>query len=357
MGIHQSTCAIIDSVAKCWGRNSVGQLGDGTTSDRYTPTPVNFGAGAPTPVYLGDGCRGYNGGAVMSDGTVRMWGKGSRGMVGNGQTSNVHTPTIIDLGSPVTQIGTLDDAVCWMLASGQVKCVGYNAQGALGDGSTTDRTTPVLVNGISSDNPATRLTCGYNHCLVVLADGTMKAWGHGTQGQLGDGSASHRYSPVTVNLGQSAGQPVLSIAAGTYHSLAVLADGTVKAWGYNNHGEIGDGTTTNRRNGPVTINVGGPARMVSATAYSSCAVLVSGQTKCWGRNNYGQLGDGSTSNRNSPVDITSSLHDVPIAIVGGHDHRCWMFADDTIQCSGSNSYGRLGDGTTTNRNVPTTVQW
>jgi alpha-tubulin suppressor-like RCC1 family protein len=189
------------------------------------------------------------------------------------------------------------------------------------------------------------------HNCAVLRDGTAKCWGKNDQGQLGIGIiflGENIKIPYTVlDL-----EDTLSISAGSGHSCALLSNGQVKCWGDNQYGELGDGTTTDRST-PVLVSGLNEVISLSLGAEHSCAVLKDGRVKCWGKNNYGQLGDGTTTNRSTPV-LVSGLTDVVSISLGGN-HSCALLKDRRVKCWGRNSFGQLGDGTTTNRSTPVLV--
>jgi hypothetical protein len=165
----------------------------------------------------------------------------------------------------------------------------------LGDGSTTDRTTPIQVSGLSD---VVAVAGGAGHSLAVLADGTVWAWGLNNYGQLGDGTTTHRTTPVQV----SSLTGVVTIACGGNHTLALKSDGTVYAWGYNTNGQLGDGTTTNRYT-PAQVSSLTGVVSVACGYYHTLALKSDGTVYAWGRNSYGQLGDGTTTQRTTPVQV------------------------------------------------------
>jgi len=284
--------------------------------------------------------------AVLSDGTVNCWGYNAYGQLGDGTTTNRTTPVAVSGISNATDIFTGVYHTCAVLSDNTAKCWGYNAYGQLGDGTTTQRTTPVAVSGLST---ATKIGGGAYHTCAVLSDNTMKCWGYNPYGNLGDGTTTQRTTPVAV----SGISTATDVAKGLlYHTCALLSNGSVNCWGYNAHGELGDGTTTQRTT-PVAVSGISTATNITLGYYHSCALLSNGTVNCWGYNNFGQLGDGTTTQRTTPVAVSgiSTATDVGADIY----HSCAVLSDGTANCWGYNVYGQLGDGTTTNRTTPVSV--
>jgi ricin-type beta-trefoil lectin protein/regulator of chromosome condensation (RCC1) repeat-containing protein len=246
--------------AWAWGANTRGQLGDGTTTDRSAPVVVQR-AGAPLSGVKTLAAGFYHRLALMEDGTVLAWGSNAHGELGDGTTTDRSTPVVVQKeGAPLTGVKTLAAGTSCSLAlmeDGTVLAWGLNASGQLGDGSTTDRSTPVVVQRAGAPLTGVKtLAAGHGYSLALLEEGTVLAWGRNDRGQLGDGTTTDRTMPVVV---QRAGAPlsgVKTLAAGAYHGLALLEDGTVLAWGLNAHGELGDGTTTDRST-PVAVQKDG----------------------------------------------------------------------------------------------------
>lgn len=243
-----------------------------------------------------------------------------------------------------------NEHTCGVTSAGGVKCWGYNYYAQLGDGTLTDRLTPVSVSGLASGVVA--IAAGFYHSCALTSAGGVKCWGAGGYGQVGDGTTiRQRLTPVDVT-GLTSG--VRAISGSSNHTCALTVEGGVKCWGYNLTGQLGDGTTTNRS---VPVNVTGLASgvvAISANGFHTCALLTSGGVKCWGNNNYGELGDGTETNRTTPVDV-SGLTSGVTAIAAGYYHTCALTSGGGIKCWGSNFYGGLGDGTTTDRVVPVDV--
>lgn len=290
-------CALLDTGGvKCWGYNGYGQLGDGTTTSRTTPVSVSGLTSGVAEISVGY----YNSCAVLTTGAARCWGWNNQGQIGDGTTTNRSTPTAVSgLSSGVksVSVGTLH--ACATLLAGGAKCWGSNGSGELGDGTTTSRTTPVNVFGLSSVVSA--ISSGGSLTCILLSAGETKCWGSNWNGEVGSGSGSgYHPAPVTVS-GLSSG--VTAISAGNNHACALLNTGGVKCWGDNANGHVGDGTTIDRS---TPVNVSGMISGVSAIAAgqnASCAVLTSGDVKCWGDNTRGRLGDGTSTQRLTPVSV------------------------------------------------------
>ncbi len=339
------TCAILtDGTAKCWGRNNYGQLGDSTGTQRNTPVAVLELTNA-VQIALGS----YHTCAVLRDGTAKCWGYNNRGQLGNGSTTHRSTPGTVPVLTNVLQIALGSAHSCAVLRDGTAKCWGWNAYGQLGNGSTTQRTTPVFVDGFSTPYLfPTEIAGGETHSCALMNDGTAKCWGWNNYGQLGNGTKDSSSTPVKVSDLTNA----IQISLGDNHSCAVLSDGTAKCWGYNNKGQLGDNTTADKLT-PVKVLGLANAVQIALGGYHTCALLRDGKAKCWGNNNRGQLGDGTTTHRSKPVAVLVLTNAVQIAL--GENHSCAVLLDGTAKCWGWNKYGQLGNGTGTQRNTPVAV--
>jgi alpha-tubulin suppressor-like RCC1 family protein len=343
-GGYQSCAVTSAGSAKCWGYNAFGQLGDGTAITRTSPVDV---------VGLGSGVAAITSGfyhlcSLSTGGGVKCWGQNYFGKLGNNASTDRLVPTpVIGLGSGVTAVATNSAHSC-AVTSGGAKCWGDNAFGQLGDNSTTMRLSQVdvvgLASGVASAAPGAQHTC------ALTTAGGVKCWGDNAGNQLGDGTNTPRLTAVNVT-GLASG--VTAIAAGAFHNCALTGTGTVKCWGNNNAGQLGDGTTT-ARNTAVDVSGLTGAIAISAAANHTCALLSTGSAKCWGENIVGQLGDNTTVQRLLPVDVAAPGVTFT-KISTGDFHTCGVTSAGSIKCWGSNAFGGLGDNTFTQRVSPVDV--
>jgi alpha-tubulin suppressor-like RCC1 family protein len=242
---------------------------------------------------------------------------------------------------------------------------GRNVFGQLGDGTTTHRTTPTRItfSGFQVGETIESVNAGTSHSLAVTTSGRVYAWGSNANGRLGDGTTTDRTSPTRITFsGLQGGETIESVNAGASHSLAVTWNGRVYAWGHNADGQLGDGTTTHRTTPTlITFNgltIGENIHTVIAGGWNSLAVTTSGRVYAWGWNSNGQLGDGTTTDRTSPTLITfSGLKggETIESVNAGFHHSLAVTTNGRVYAWGSNGNGRLGDGTTTNRKTPTII--
>jgi alpha-tubulin suppressor-like RCC1 family protein len=341
------TCALTDGGdLKCWGANFSGEIGDGTTYNRFAPMNV---------LGLSSGIIAISSGsefscAVTSEGQVKCWGKNEHGQLGDGTTVNRRTPVdVAGLSDDVTAITTGHFHACALTVNHKVQCWGKNDEGQLGDGTTTSHDSPVEVVGIAEDVIA--VDAGKLHTCAVTSDGGVKCWGYNIYGQLGDQTTAQRLTPTDV-FGLTSG--VLSVSAGGYHTCALTTAGGVKCWGLNHNGELGNGQNTNSS---IPVNVSGMAGgMVSVqTGHEhTCAVSASGKSKCWGLNQNGQLGDGTLVDRNRPVAVVGLSSGVQ-ELSTGYSHSCALLSAGNVKCWGYNDFGQLGDGSAIERLTPVNV--
>ena len=404
-GVHTCLLATPGEVA-CWGSNASGLLGNGTMIDQST-TPVDVNG-------LVDGAAGISAGffhtcAVTEVGGVMCWGNNFIGQIGDGTTfdRSLATNVCADAAclTPLRGIAAIavgSSHTCALTTTSSVKCWGANGGGQLGNG-TINHSYPVEV---CSDEACTgsltgvaAVATGGSHSCALTTDGGVLCWGGNNSGQLGDGTTENRSYPVAVS-GLDSG--VIAITAAGIHSCALLAGGTVQCWGSNEFGQLGNGThgdgdfdTIDSSLTPSSVCsetippgfCGGTLTDVAAIDAGSshtCAMTTSGSVQCWGSNEFGQLGDGTSGDgdpetldnvRTSPADVctppvfapagphstaglsgfcTAPLTDVT-AVSAGAQHTCALTIAAVPTCWGRNAFGQLGDGTTTDRPLPVDV--
>jgi alpha-tubulin suppressor-like RCC1 family protein len=350
LALPASVATAQDHRVKGWGANGSWQLGEGSsTADRRTPSTIPGLTGTDLKA-LTTGGHATNTGfglALLDNGTVEAWGYNAHGQLGDSTSSSRALPGTVPGLNDVVAIASGGLHNLALLSDGTVRAWGYNAHGQLGDGTATNRFTPVVVQGL--DNVVAIAAGGY-HSLALRGDGTVWAWGYNAQGQIGDATTANRTTPVPVQNLTGA----RDIAAGGHHSLAVVSDGTVRAWGHNPNGELGDGTTTGRTT-PVPVANLRDVKDITAGGNHNVALLTNGTLRTWGYNAQGQIGDGTTTNSPLPVEVTDTRITTVEAIAAGGTHTLALRRDGTVLTWGNNANGQLGDGTATNRTTPVTA--
>lgn len=313
----------------CWGQNNDGQLGDGTTADHPQPREGPAQASVSVGVGWNHSC------AVESDGRVSCWGSNYAGQLGNGTMSDSLVPVHVSGIDNAIAVAGGGSHTCALLATGKVRCWGSNYAGQLGDGSGAASTIPVPVAGITD---AVAIALGGGHSCAVLTNGGAECWGFNGHGQLGDGTVFNRLAPVAVTGINDA----VAIATGLWHTCVLRSNGGVACWGENSAGELGDGSTDDSLDPVAVSELGAPATAIGLGQLHSCAALASGQVKCWGRNDEGQLGNFTRNNSSLPVAVAAIVG--AVAIVGGDAHTCALTNTGVIRCWGRNGEGELGQG-------------
>jgi len=340
-----NTCTVNSfvGVVNCWGDNRFGQLGLGTTLQRRWPTIVTGPRGGPV---LG----AYHGCALGLAGRVMCWGGNQYGQLGIGSHQAELSPVILSSlqGVVINNLSAGAAHVCALSDAGGVWCWGANG-GALGDGTELERTLPVTAIGM--DSHVTALASGYAHSCALKDDGAVWCWGSNSIGQLGDGSLMNRLQPVAV---AGLGIAAVSITAGYGHTCALLSDGAIRCWGLNESGQLGDGSFQSSVNPVAVSGVGGSATRVAAGYAHTCATLSSGGVRCWGSNAHAQLGDGTLTDRTTPIGVQGMNAGVTSLAAGGL-HTCATRSDGRVWCWGSNQWGQTGDGSAGYQSFPTSA--
>ncbi|MEE2677553.1 MAG: chromosome condensation regulator RCC1 [Myxococcota bacterium] len=347
----EHTCALsAPSTVECWGRNNRGQLGDGTLDDHALPAAVTGLAGLELVAV--DAGEAFT--CVQTlPGDLYCWGRNTEGQLGNGSTVSSSTPVaVVGLGGPVESFSTGRQHACAVLVGGTLKCWGDNVTGQLGDGTNSTRTSPVTISGIGG--AVTVVASGFDHTCVVTASGSALCWGDNFFGQLGDGGAAPESNVPGAVSGLSQG--VSGLAAGGFHTCARLAGGTMSCWGDNFYGQLGNATLTDHLVPEPVTGLGGAVASAHAGDSFTCARLVAGELQCWGENLDGQLGDGTTTDRSSPGTV-GGLGGAVSQVDLGHFHACAKLATGAGFCWGDNTLGQLGDGSLSSASTPVQFLW
>jgi alpha-tubulin suppressor-like RCC1 family protein len=328
-----------DDRAYCWG----GPLGNGTQSSSTRPVAVGGGLRF-LQVTVGDGhsC------GVTTDNRAYCWGFNTYGKLGDGTTTQRNSPVLVAGGHRFSRVEAGNYHTCGITTTDQAYCWGWNEQGQLGDGTEVrQRLRPVAVAGGLRFR---QIVAGNGYTCGLTLNRRAFCWGYGAQGQIGDGKTFQRRSPRAV----AGGREFTHVVAGGSHSCGVATDGRAFCWGDNRYGEIGDGTTTQRVVPTATV---GPAFSgVSAGGGHTCGVTPAKALYCWGYHLFGQTGTGQSGNETPQPRPTLVPGGRLFATVsGGIFHTCAVTTGSRAYCWGNNQLGELGDGTTTLRSRPVAV--
>jgi alpha-tubulin suppressor-like RCC1 family protein len=301
---------------------------------------------------------------TRADGSVWCWGLNAHGQLGNGDQTDQSAP-VRAIGMPAIAAPSPGGFhTCGLEASGTLVCLGANYSAQLGDGTIGP---PLRTATVARAPAASLLSAGDEHTCAVptpvqglpivleVRGGTRHTcahdetrtwcWGDNSAGAIGDGTRTGRPTPVALG----SVPPIMQLALGNGHSCALVAsDGSVLCWGSNGGGQLGDGTTIDRLT-PVPVSGLSGAVQLSAGIHHTCALTAQGALYCWGYNANGQVGDGTIVSRSAPVQIFASG---VLAVAAGWKHTCARMVGGTIQCWGDNASGELGDGTFTSRLTP-----
>lgn len=353
------SCALAQGRVFCWGANTNGALGLGTTTSTNVPREVGGVLAGKT---VTDISVGTNHACAVADGNAYCWGLATSGRLGNGTTTGTYTsPVAVStgaMGGTVTSISAGDTHTC-ATADGNAYCWGNGSNGRLGRGSTTTASTPVAVvtSGVLSGRTVTAISAGTSHSCAV-ADGLAFCWGLGTNGRLGNASTSGNYtSPVAVSTATGlADRTVTSVSAGNTHTCAVV-DGTAYCWGSPTYGRLGNGATSGDVGEPVTVTAtmltAGSVTAINAGSTHTCAIS-DGTAYCWGYNNYGQLGDNTVTRRTTPVPVSTAgvLGGRSVTSISAGASVSCVVGDSLGSCWGLGTSGQLGNSASSTSRVP-----
>ena len=345
-----------------WGRNGFGELGDNTTTGRLTPVTTFAGGTNWKQVAIGSGNDGATA-AIKTDGTLWIWGTNGYGQLGTNDTTQRNTPVTTFAGGTNWKQVTIGRVVTAAIKTdGTLWVWGRNTNGQLGNNTTTHSSTPITT--FAGGTNWKQVDVSESHTTAIKTDGTLWSWGLGTSGQLGRNSDnSSRLTPVTTFAGGTnwadtatgAPEELYTLFCGFYHTAAIKTDGTLWTWGYNALGQLGDNTTTAARSTPVTTFAGGTNwKQVSFGFNHTTAIKTDGTLWTWGGNGAGQLGDNTTTDRSTPVTtFAGGTNWSQVACVG--ISVAAIKTDGTLWTWGRNNQGQIGDNTTTDRYTPVTT--
>ncbi len=429
-----------DGTLWSWGYNYYGQLGNGSTAQSNRPVQV-----LSLSRSIGLSVHGNHSLAIRPDGRVAAWGRNDYGQLGDGTNSHRKERVQVAVLEEVTEIDSGSTFSVALTTDGRIWAWGDNTYGQLGDGTKMSQRIP---RSVPNFNNVEHISAGSGYSLALRSDGSIWAWGHNTYGQLGDGTTYQRRTPtacyinslldpdpvglkfekteysistrraanvqikatahivnslglpvgegeilyslidaspgisinaftgeITVSAGAKAGsfqiraeygdwhvdatlivanpQYLAEVQGGANHSLALWADGSIWSWGQNNHGQLGDGTSLNR-NAPQQLGSSVEWEGIAAGGNHSLALTAGGEVWAWGNNSNGQLGSGSTVDVSDPIPI-SGLTNIK-AINAGANYSLALRSDGSVWSWGQNNNGQLGDGTKVDRNLPVNIQ-
>ena len=358
---NSHTCAILENgSAMCWGLDNYGQLGDGGDATNLIK-PTSFvsidGGQTVAQIYA----RQLRTCIVLDDNSASCWGFNEDGQAGDDSTNTYKSPSVkveFPQGKGVKSMGMGLKHTCAILEDDTLTCWGLDSHGALGNGDsdTSDKYTPQTIT-TPSDRKVVKVEPGETHTCILLDDGGVMCWGRDNAGQLGNGDTSDTIHAPSSNVELPEGRAATDLSVGNHHSCALLDNGSITCWGLNNYGQLGENTTTNRHI-PVYAHLptGSPAVSVSVGPHSSCAILENSSVYCWGHNNYGRLGIG----------VTGGIYQLPMFVEGAtnvvdlsldYDHTCALSENGSISCWGRSKYGPLGIGPSGDINTPQLVDY
>ncbi len=335
------TCGVsTGGVVYCWGRDDIGQGGGSANLTQCGDTPCLTAPGAVdrTLVFSSVSTGFLNTCGVTAAGAAYCWGGNTDGQFGNGSTGPEvsTTPLEVSGGLSFASVSVGSQHTCGLVPSGSIYCWGANQFNQLGNGSSVESAIPVPVSGVVTF--ASVNTLGFHSCGVAT-DNTAYCWGANFDGRLGVEAPGPVVAPTAV----SGGLTFASVSAGGVHSCGITPDGTAYCWGENFFGELGVELPL-RSPSPVAVATQIRFASITSGALHNCGLTVDGAVYCWGANFVGQLANGSTDNSSAPVRVAPGL--TFASVMAGGYHTCGLATDGVAYCWGANNYGELGGGST-----------
>ncbi len=354
---YNYTCVVMDNnMMKCWGRGGAGYLGNGQISQRYTPDNVSMPAN--TGAVEMSGADGHHSCFISLNGSFYCWGEDSGGQIGHGHWGGSwwepHGPSSLGTRTAITVVtglhhtcGIADDLTAW--------CWGKNDNGQVGIGGGTENVYDPTQVALPAGRTAVSINAGADATCVVLDNGSGMCWGLNMNGHLGDGTYNDRDVPTPITV-LPENRSLVAIEVGFKHTCGILDDGLVYCWGNNTAGQFGDGTNiSSTYPRAASLPPGRTAISIDAGSHHTCAILDDSSAYCWGRNQDGQLGDGTTNNSTIPVRVSMPSGLGVGEISAGNFHSCAVATNASVYCWGGHGQGALGLGEDVDSDIPAYV--
>jgi alpha-tubulin suppressor-like RCC1 family protein len=325
VGYYHSCAVELSGTVKCFGQNEYGEAGSNNVGGFVQPTVIDLGGAKATSVAASDSTSC----ASLESGGVKCWGRGTNGELGDGNSASSVAPVDATIGGFAREVVQSSYSFCALMDGGGVKCWGVGSAGTTGSGSTDEQPIPVGVD--LGGNQAVSISAGYSKVCVLTQSAEIWCWGSNGYAEIADVATNPILSPTRVDLG---GPAPLAVATDYEHICALITGGTVKCWGGNYTGQLGDGTDNDAPIAtPVTVELGEPAVSISVGWYHTCAQLQSGVVKCWGENDYGQLGALDPTDQYLPIEYNA--HSGPISkLFAGAGATCVSLTTGALECTG-----------------------
>lgn len=340
---YEHACVLYsDNTVGCWGNNADGQLGDNSYTPRTTPVPV-YNLTNVSAISAG----GYHTCALITGGTVKCWGRNGNGQLGDNTTTGKNYPVAVLGLTDVAAISAGANFTCALITGGTIKCWGGGLRGEMGNG--TNNITNKVPAQVSDITTATNISMGYYSACALLSNGAARCWGYNLRGILGNGTETNSNVPVEPQGIDGVTNIAIAIETEALESCAILSDHSLKCWGANSDGQIGIGTINQSQLTPAIVTTAPDTPLTGVESISVgnghvCARVTGNTVKCWGKNDYGEVGDGTAVlERNRPVDVPSANLSNVESISTSNYFSCARLTDSRIKCWGRDDYNQLGD--------------
>jgi alpha-tubulin suppressor-like RCC1 family protein len=330
---NRTTCGITTSnKLKCWGDNNYGQIGDGTTTDKSSPVPIDTNTDY-IRVSLGSAKYGTTGCGITTTGILKCWGAsftGALGVVLDRTSTSESLPKVVDANESYMRVDVGEHHTCGITQNNVLKCWGTNTYGQLG--ILPSIIIPTAVN----NNLYSKIATGRKHTCAITTSGVMQCMGDNYYGQLGNQNSSDDLkTPVAADSSETYSK----VAVTDYSTCGITNLGVLKCWGRNNYGQITGGTISSLL--PVVVSAGTTFTEVTAGDLHACAITTSGALFCWGDNNYYQLGDSNTALKSTPFRVDGT--ELYSKVSSEYKHTCGITTGGVLKCWGYNSNGQIGN--------------